>query len=97
MKMAMLSVVEGKRKCQGLIGQGSCPKNIRNILNLLEQGSRPHFSNFMYLHLNQAHVLLRNILMCTLDNLTYPVRNSMRVHHRPKLRKSHKRAGASML
>ncbi|MPC13095.1 hypothetical protein E2C01_005816 [Portunus trituberculatus] len=31
---------------------------------------------FMCLHLNQAHVLLRNILMCMLDNLTSPERSA---------------------
>ncbi|MPC37110.1 hypothetical protein E2C01_030585 [Portunus trituberculatus] len=49
----------------------------------------------MCLHPNQVHVLLRHIHMCTLDNLTYPVRNSMRVHHTPRLSKRHNEAGAS--
>ncbi|MPC23359.1 hypothetical protein E2C01_016403 [Portunus trituberculatus] len=67
----------------------SSPKNSRNTPNLLEQGTRRHCFTFMCLHPIQVHVLLRNILMCMLENLTYPVRNSMRVHHMPK------KAGAS--
>ncbi|MPC73646.1 hypothetical protein E2C01_067982 [Portunus trituberculatus] len=73
---------------------GSCLENGRNTLNLLKQSTCCHCSNFMCLHPNQEHVLLRNILMCmldNLDNLTYPVRNSMWVHHMSRLSNYHKR------
>ncbi|MPC76739.1 hypothetical protein E2C01_071166 [Portunus trituberculatus] len=70
-------------------------RGIESTLNLPEQGTHHHCSNFMCLHRNQPRVLLRNILMCTLDNLTYPVGNGMRVHHVLRLRNSHKKAGAS--
>ncbi|MPC60910.1 hypothetical protein E2C01_054970 [Portunus trituberculatus] len=79
-----------------IYSSSSCPKNGRNTPNLLEQGTCRHCSNFMCLHPNQAHVLLRN-MVCALDNLTYPVKNSMRVHYTPRLSNSHKKVGASRM
>ncbi|MPC51167.1 hypothetical protein E2C01_045007 [Portunus trituberculatus] len=91
----MSNIPEIKRSRSGYTLPGSHPKNGRNTPNLLEQGTRRHCSNFMCLHLNQVYVLLRDIDMCTLDNLTYPVGNSMRVHYTPRLCNHHKKAGAS--
>ncbi|MPC59037.1 hypothetical protein E2C01_053052 [Portunus trituberculatus] len=70
-------------------------KNCRNTPNFPEQGTYRHCSNFMCLHPNQVHVFFRHIHMCKLNNLTYPVGNSMRVHYTPRLSNRHKKTGAS--
>ncbi|MPC45198.1 hypothetical protein E2C01_038888 [Portunus trituberculatus] len=43
-----------KRSKSGHTLPGSCPKNGRNTLNLLEQGTRCHCSNFICLHSNEV-------------------------------------------
>ncbi|MPC42357.1 hypothetical protein E2C01_035978 [Portunus trituberculatus] len=97
-QISMSKIPEIKRNKSGHTLPGSCPKNGKNTLNLPEQGSRRHCSNFMCLHLiNQAHVLLRHIHMCMLDNLTYPEGNSMMVHYTPRLSNCHKKVGASRM